>query len=83
MSLIVILGLLAILIGYHFIKYYVFFLRMKFASLKAMKKKCTWARGGFTFWQICIITIQLIYIFAVLYEFILYCKINEEYIHLL
>ena len=82
-SLIVILGLLAILISYHFIKYYAFFLRMKFSSLKAMKKKCTWTRGGFICWQICIITIQLIYIGAILVEFILYCLINEEYIDFL
>lgn len=38
---IIIIGLLAVLIGYHFFKYYKFFVKMKWSQIKT-KKKCTW-----------------------------------------
>jgi hypothetical protein len=76
--LIVDLGLLALLVGYHFFKYYIFFIRMKSSSVKG-KKKCTWQRGGFIFWHIFMITMVLFDIALISIEFVLYCLKDDNY----
>jgi hypothetical protein len=78
LSLLVIIGLLAVLIGYHFFKYYIFFVKMKYSKMEK-KKLCTFRRGLVIFFHIFMILLLSIYTVVLLTEFGFYTLRNKEY----
>ena len=78
LSFLVIIGLLAVLIGYHFFKYYLFFVKMKYSKMEK-KKLCNFRRGLVIFFHIFMILLLLLYTGVLLVEFGFYSLRNEDY----
>lgn len=66
-------AILGALIIYHFLKYYIFFIKMK---ISLVKKKWTWKRVLFAIQHIFTMVIGASYLVIILVEYILYCIKN-------